>query len=165
MTTTQWLFVVFFAIFWGAIASVQGRWKMFHWPLIGYGPVWHRLVLSVIVLNVLPVFFFTWVFFLLRNTPACHSSSWGFAETLRQVIAGVVPAFAVFGFYRLWLAIVEISPTTFYYQNVAAQPDDAKGIEPTVECRQVRHKWWWRNLGFAVLYLLVATLAPLCLVP
>ncbi|MCJ7771795.1 MAG: hypothetical protein MUP22_01535 [Desulfobacterales bacterium] len=164
MTTTQSIFVVFFAIFGGAIASVQGRWKMFHWTLIKYGHVARRLVLSMFVLNVLPVFFFACMFFFIRNTPVSHPSVWSFAETLRQVIAGVVPAFAVFAFYRLWLGVVEICPTSFY-QNAAAQADDIKDIEPTIESLNVGHKWWLWNIGFAVLYLLVATLIPLYLVP
>jgi len=163
MTTTQWVFVVFFAIFWGAIASVQGRWKMFHWPLIAHCHVFCRVLLSIAVLNILPTLFFGLIFFVLRNTPVTQSSAWSFGETLRQVIAGVAPAFAVFGFYRLWLAIVEFTPTTFY-QNSVTQTAGLADVEPTIEFLKLCRTWRWWNLTFAILYLVLATVVPVCLV-
>ena len=160
MTITQSVFVVFFAIFWGTVASVQGRWKMFHWPLIRYPHVALRLTLSFVVLNVCPILFFAFVFFLLRNDPMTPSTSqWGWSETLRQVFASVVPAFAVFGFYRLWLSIVELCPSCFY-QAAADQEENIKAIEPTLECLHIDSQYWWWNLLFASLYLAVATIAP-----
>src|SRR5437899_457473 len=51
---------------------------------------------------------------------------------IAQILAGVAPAFAVFGFYRLWQAAVEFSPTTFY-QSAKDQSDLIKGIEPTID--------------------------------
>lgn len=165
MTTTQWVFVVFFAIFWGTVASVQGRWKLFHWPLIRYPHVAARLVLSVIVLNVMPVLFFTLIFFLLRRTPTSHTAEWNLCETLQQILAGVAPAFAIFGFYRLWVAVVEFSPTTFY-QYEKDQSDLIKEVEPTIDFlgKNIYHEFWLWNLVFALIYILVAALIPWLLV-
>jgi hypothetical protein len=164
MMTTQTIFVVFFAIFWGAVACVQGRWKMFHWPLIYYRHVAARLVLSFILLNILPILFFASMFFLLRNTPVTQTSKWAYSETLRQVAAGVIPAFAVFGFYRFWLAAVEFSPTTFY-QHEKDQDNKIKGADPTIEILNIQSQFWPLNLTFALLYLAIATCTPWLLAP
>lgn len=164
MTTTQSIFVVFFAIFWGAVASVQGRWKMFHWPLIRYRHVAARIGLSVALLNILPLLYFAWILFLLRNTPSTTVSQWSGAQTLLQVLAGLAPAFAVFGFYRLWLAAVEFSPTAFY-QWEREQDEAIRGIEPTLDALIIRREFAWWNLLFALIYLVVAGGVPWLLVP
>jgi hypothetical protein len=95
------MFVIFYAIFWGTIGNVQGPWKMFQWPLLHLPHVLARLVLSMPLLNVCPIVFFAVAFFLLRNTPTDAPSQWTFLATLRQTVAGVIPAFAIFGFYRV----------------------------------------------------------------
>ena len=89
MTTTQSIFVVFFAIFWGAVFNVQGRWKMFQ-PILSFQHIRHRFLFSLLILNVAPVLFFVWTFFRLKNNPG---------ETLLQLSAGVLSAFAIFAFY------------------------------------------------------------------
>jgi len=159
MTATQSIFILFYAIFWGFIASVQGRWKMFHWPLIKYRHVANRLALSFFLLNILPVLFFAMAFFMLRNTPANETSQWNWGETIKQVFTGVVPALAVFGFYRLWLAAVELWPTLFY-QCKNQQGKAIKKIEPTIEKLHINKKYGPWNLLFALLYLLIATVTP-----
>jgi len=168
MTITQSIFVVFFAIFWGAIACVQGRWKMFHWTLIRYQHVMDRLVLSIIVLNIIPVLYFTWIFYLLRQPLTSDPAQWTLWETIIQILPGIAPAFAVFGFYRLWAAIVEFSPTSFYrykseYNKDKDEYDSIKGIEPTIEClgNNVRHEFWLWNLVSALIYIGFASLVPL----
>ncbi|MBN1364989.1 MAG: hypothetical protein JW976_09320 [Syntrophaceae bacterium] len=159
MTTTQSIFILFYAIFWGSIASVQGRWKMFHWPLIKYPHVAARLALSTLMLNVLPIMFFALAFYMLRNTPVVAASQWNWCETLQQVFAGVVPAFAVFGFYRLWLAAVEFWPTLFY-QRIKHQDEAIEKIDPTIEELRIGSKYGRWNLPFALLYLFIATVVP-----
>jgi len=159
MTTTQTIFVVFFAIFWGAIASVQGRWKMFHWTLIRYPHVAARLGLSFALLNILPVLFFAWVLFVLRNTQTEPINQWSASQTLLQVLAGVVPAFAVFGFYRLWLALIEFWPTRFY-QWERDQDDTTRRIEPSIDSLILLPQFAPWNLLFALVYLVLAGGVP-----
>src|SRR5438270_8581356 len=132
MTTTQWIFVIFYAIFWGTVGNVQGRWKMFQWPLLHFPHVVARLVLSMLLLNVCPIVFFAIAFFLLRHTPTNAPSHWTFVATLRQTVAGVIPAFAIFGFYRIWLGIVELFPARFY-QHDDERNESIKDIEPSIE--------------------------------
>jgi hypothetical protein len=161
MTTTQWIFVVFFAIFWGAVGSVQGRWKMFQWPLIHFPHVAARVVLSTLLLNICPVIFFAAAFYLLRSTPSGTPAHWTFLATLRQTVAGVTPAFAIFGFYRLWLGIVELSPTRFY-QHEGQQDASIKDIDPSIERVHVG-TYPWGNIAFGLLYILLAIATPFVL--
>jgi len=159
MTITQGIFVVFFAIFWGAVFSVQGRWMMFQ-PLLQFPHVRHRVVLSLFVVNVAPILFFAWTFFRLKDTVTTSPSAWGCWETAGQISAGVLPAFAIFGFYRLWMGIVEFAPT-FFYQTEGEQTPTLKCIDPTIEKLHLDHcfKGWW-NLLFAVIYFVVAIVGP-----
>ena len=53
------VFMLFFAIFWSAVANVQPRWKPFQFPLmLRFGHVFRRVVLAVLVLNILPILYF-----------------------------------------------------------------------------------------------------------
>ena len=159
MTTTQSIFVVFFAIFWGAVFNVQGRWRMFQ-PLVRYPHIRRRLALSILLGNVVPILFFAWIFFRLRDTPGTSPADWSFLETLGQIFAGVLPAFGIFGFYRLWMAIVEFSPGAFY-ESQAKKTPALKDIDPTIEELHVDHQFeGWHNLIFAVLYFIVAGAGP-----
>lgn len=159
MTVAQEIFVVFYAIFWGAVFSVQGRWRMFQ-PLAHYPHVRHRLVLSILLLDVVPIIFFAWIFFRLRGTPDISPSDWSFCETLLQISAGVLPAFAIFAFYRLWMAIVAFAPRAFY-ESEAKQNPDLKGIDPPIEELHIEHTFkGWPNLLFAVVYFVVASVGP-----
>jgi hypothetical protein len=91
MNDAQTVFVLFFAILWGGILSVQGRWLAFH-PAVRYPHIARRWVLSTIVLNAAPVVYFA-------NAFLCLQPGVG---TFRLVVGAVLPALAIFGFYRLW---------------------------------------------------------------
>jgi hypothetical protein len=108
----QQTFMVFFAIFWGAIFSVQGRWKAFQLPLVGCVPVVKcRVLLSFILLMVAPVAIFACVFV---NLADARLSVCKYIMALQLGVYAVLPAFSVFGCYRLWLGIVERFPGAFY---------------------------------------------------
>lgn len=162
MTTTQWLFIVFYAIFWGSVSSVQGRWKMFHWALISKPPVWHRLILSFIIWNIAPILYFIWIFFILKDTPISLSSQWTLIETGKQVVAGIGPSFAVFGFYRFWISMVEFFPTTFYFKKDEL-PQEIQDIEPWIEKIPIKTSFGPMNFLFALLYLIVPTILAYCM--
>lgn len=159
MTTTQSIFVLFFAIFWGAVFNVQGRWRMFQ-PLVRYPHVLRRLTLSIFLGNVVPIIFFAWIFFRLRDAPGTSPVNWSFLETLSQIVAGVLPAFGIFAFYRLWMAMVEFFPRAFY-ESEATQHSELKCIDPTIEELHVDHTFkGWHNLVFAALYFVIASFGP-----
>jgi len=149
MNTTQTIFVVFFAIFWGAVFSVQGRWKMFQ-PILSFPHIRHRFFFSFLLLDVVPILFFAWTFFRLTETPG---------ETWLQISAGILPAFAIFAFYRLWMGIVECNPS-YFYQSDDKQNPDLKNIEPTVQSLNLGHRFKIWNFLFSALYLAIAIAGP-----
>lgn len=81
-----------------------------------------------------------------------------------MVLSGIIPAFGIFGFYRIWIGIIEIFCRFFYipifripyeyepYQGTVHKPEpglEELGIEPS------NKKSWWKNiiLGFAYVML------------
>jgi len=149
LTLSQQLFVVFYAIFWGTAANAQPRWKAFHWPLLfRCAPASWRLLLSLCFLNVLPIAFFAWGLLRLAGT--------GTAVGVKDTLLGVVPAFAVFGFYRLWLGIAELGGTVFYRQTASTCPAFPVEIEPTIECLHIDPKigGWW-NVLYGLVYIVI----------
>jgi hypothetical protein len=205
VTTAQQIFMVFFAIFWGSVASVQGRWNMFPWSLCGLRcprrfasgtetrwkhfcrmfvrpDAWRRLLLSFAVLNTVPVVFFCVVFHLLaadrltgdefvapcvaseignsetRQTCECHTRSDGDAHSVNQVLAGILPAFAIFGFYRLWVSIVQCRPTWFYREGRSRENSKRTDDDPTIKSLRIRG-WplpsWQRNLWASGFYIFI----------
>lgn len=128
--TEQQVFMLFFAIIWGAVANVQPRWKAFQWPLVGHHrPATNRVLLSVVVLNILPLLLFAYVFWALKH----HSAATPNYPVAHLVFHGILPAFALFGCYRFWLAIVEACPNTFY--SSTAVPEEYEHSEPTFRTR------------------------------
>ena len=168
LTSHQQVFMVFFAIFWGTVASVQGRWKAFQLPLVFRVPrVGARVILSMGILNLLPLLFFAYVFWILAGKTPTGLTVLDFVE---MVVNGVLPAFAVFGFYRLWLGIVERFPDIFYnkerkaFQNKNWHSDpinctshNPEQEEPVVYLGSDLGRL---NMAWALGYILVAAVAP-----
>lgn len=133
--TEQQVFMVFFAIIWGAVANVQPRWKAFQWPLFRrHCPATKRVLLSVVVLNILPLLLFAYVFWALKHDSA---ATWSNCSVAHLVVHGILPAFPLFGCYRLWLAIVEAYPDAFY-SSKGAVPQKYEHIEPTYRTKAER---------------------------
>jgi hypothetical protein len=154
MNSAQQIFLVFFAIFWGTSSNAWPKYKPFHWTFVlRDGRVACRVALSFLMLNVIPVSFFVWALRNLKGTEGVPS--------VRETLAGVTPAFAVFGIYRIWLGIIECSPSRFYYVNESAQPDYLKNADPTIE--ENLHLGGstrsWFNLLFGVVYIVIASAA------
>lgn len=164
MNEFQQVFTVFFAIFWGATFNVQPKWKPFPYPVLAHIPqAWRRLALSVLFLNLAPIAFYGWTLWVLRGA-ATDSASWTPSTVLALLAGGVVPAFANFGFYRLWVGLIESMPTWFYRQTDKEQPSIPIEAEPTVTSLKLEYATpWTRGLhfAFAFLYLLVAFTSPL----
>ena len=175
MNVSQQIFVVFFAIFWGTSSNAWPKWKAFHWTLAPFScRVLLRLVLSVTVLNVIPVLYFIGI---LKQLGGCIQGDpfSTFPCACRVVLPAVIPAFAVFGFYRMWISVVEFCPTRFYYREdteiAAAIPNRDMArlgetrVDPTIQSLNIKDWTWCPNLLFGALYLVVATVVPLAWPP
>lgn len=156
-------FALFFAIFWGLVANVQPRWKAFQWPFFfssDFPNVKWRVLLSCFWLNIVPVLYFLTVVHWLHSGSLSEKTD---ADAVSLVIYGVIPSFAIFGFYRLWLATVEWRPKSFYgSKGLNAGKNGEVVIEPAI------HDLWpmdqnykprtspHGNLGAAFLYVAIA---------
>ena len=159
MTPTQQIFTVFFAIFWGAIANTQPKWKAFHYTF--FCRIWQttcRLVLAFLVLNVLPILYYCTLLSSLQTSEG-QSVQWAYIA-----LKGIVPAFAAFGFYRLFIAVLESFPLLFYRLDDGGEYPKFD-IEPTIKSLGLlttlsRFKNAVLNLLFALVYVLgAATIA------
>jgi hypothetical protein len=131
----QQVFMLFFAIFWGAIANVQPRWKAFNYPLIfRLRHVFRRILVALVVLNVLPIVYFGFILWWTRESGPAPTDS-AVMAILKVLIGGIIPAFAIFGFYRLWLGIVELRPWLFYKSDPTDLPSECQHVEPTYRHR------------------------------
>jgi len=164
----QQVFMVFFAIIWGNVANVQPRWKAFQWPLfISFSKARHRVVLSFLCLNLLPILFFGYVFW--ANSCYKYNNS---LNTISVIIHSVIPAFSVFGFYRLWLGIIEHSPNYFYAKSPYELNIEFRHIEPTFVVNSLQTRLSncpvielcptnaWANLVVAIIYISIGMLFP-----
>lgn len=173
----QEVFMLFFAIFWGATANVQPRWKAFQFPLIfTSGLRWNvlrRVCFAVILLNLIPVVYFGYILYstsLPGRGPA--ESDTMILVVAKILIQGVVPALGMFGIYRLWLATVELKPGLFYKSKPDDVPELYRHVEPTYRLSYKEHRCssepvvdlgkdaGKRNLLAAVIYLLVGLISP-----
>ena len=151
MNIAQNLFVVFFAIFWGTSSNAWPRWKPFHWTyFFEHVEIRCRVLLSVLLLNVCPILFFAAVLAWLGSggpsTGPLEIGAWA-----REVFRGISPAFAVFGFYRLWFGIIESHPSVFYMTKDRL-PADLHDVEPTFESIKTIHRGWYMNVLFGAVY-------------
>jgi hypothetical protein len=138
-------YTLFFAIFWGGIMNVSGRWRMFQ-PIFKYWHIVRRFWLSFILLNVGPI-----VYFICQQQRIKCIEGEGFWLW----VAAISPALTIFAFYRLWMALVEWR-THWFYQTRAQQALGRVGligVEPTVESLQLDHGFGpgW-NFGAAAFY-------------
>ena len=168
MNEFQQIFTVFFAIFWGATASVQGRWKMFNYPLYRLirPQVRNRLLLSHVLLNICPLVFFAWTMAVLKQY---NCTEWTALGIIRIVIRSVLPASAVFGFYRLWVGIIEIHPQSYYRKGDNFSVNGTRissTVEPTIKSLELHEELAKRscciNITVALIYIVFGLLGPWC---
>jgi hypothetical protein len=77
----------------------------------------------VVFLNILPIIFFWYAIWVLSDAKP-STSAW--LAAVEVVVGGVLPAGAVFSFYRFWIAIVEWWPDSYYHAltSLGAVSDD-----------------------------------------
>jgi hypothetical protein len=161
MNVAQTVFTLFFAIFWGTIANVWPRWKPFHWALVPkFRRTSARAALSFVLLNLLPIIFFTFILNILSASSTVKLSQ-GFWKLLMLTVPSIIPAIGIFGIYRIWITIVVAFPTSFYYTNAELLKISKTEPEPTIDTLKLENHSWFSNLFFGLLYLVIATLVPL----
>lgn len=86
---------------------------------------------------------------------------WNVCTVFRLILHGVIPAFATFGFHRLWLGIVELNPHLFYVRNRSELPQRYRQIrgEPTIHSLRLPGVTGPLDLLFAFIYIGVASVA------
>jgi len=95
----QQVFMLFFAIFWGAVASVQPRWKAFQFPLMFHpqlSNVFMRVILAIFLLNLLPILYFGYILWCTHGRGPMPADS-TFLAIIKILIQGILPAFGIFG--------------------------------------------------------------------
>jgi hypothetical protein len=114
LNVPQTVFTLFYAIFWGTAANAQPRWKAFAWGAVGRDrATWRRVWWSVLLQNFLPLIYFVVILWLLSFHVWNDLANWNFA-TLLKIFVSISPAFAPFGFYRIWTASVQRWGRFFY---------------------------------------------------
>jgi hypothetical protein len=108
----QQVFALFYAIMWGALANVWPRWRAFDWSLVVHKDqrAVPRCLLSVGMLNALPILFFVLVLLWLREW-RLDGAWWSIGMKL---VAIMIQPFALVGFYWLWAAIIQRFRNRFY---------------------------------------------------
>lgn len=121
MNDSQTVFALFFAIFWGSIMNVSGRWRMFQ-PFVWHGRIACRFSLSLMVMLVLPVTYFALEYQCLKGISL--GSVW-------DVARAVLPSLFIYVCYRVWMAVVGTFPRWFYWDRGDAVPNfRLRSIDP-----------------------------------
>jgi hypothetical protein len=125
----QQIFLIFFAVFWGGIASVYGRYKPFGWLSGGRNLL--RILVAIFLLDIFPILSFVFVLWILGRNP-WKISVWDF-ENGTKIILVVLTAFGIFGPYRIWIGLVQQWPRSFYTEERierlrCREPDDVNGL-------------------------------------
>ncbi len=153
MSETQTIFTVFFAISWGVMSNVLPKWKPFHYAMFGickFCQPTRRIVVAFMLFNVLPWTFFVVVLFGLWDDKleTLQMTGWirvwiGFKLIMRAIVPGMAP----FGFYRLWLATIQIWPKAFYAATQREVPCAFRSYkdprhEPSLDMLRLNPKGW-----------------------
>jgi|SRR5579863_590471 len=141
----QEVFSLFYAITWGSLTNVWPRWKAFDWSSIPNegGMAVRRCLLSILMLNALPIAFFIVVFYLLGGWVL--GGGWRMAAKLAVVL---VQPFVLIGFYWLWCSIVQRFRASFYPQPLT---EDYPSLREAYDLDRKRAA---TNLRFGLVYVL-----------
>lgn len=120
MNDAQQIFAIFYAIFWGSQFNVIPRWKPFNFGLLFDNEVRHvsgRISLALLIFNIFPIIYFIVIFYILSGQYICENQKKCWISISTMVLSGIIPAFGIFGFYRIWLYIIEKNPRQYYVNN------------------------------------------------
>jgi hypothetical protein len=163
LNVPQQVFTLFYAIFWGTAANAQPRWKAFAWGAVGIDrATWRRAWWSVFLQNFLPLIYFVVILWLLSFHVWSDLATWDFASLLK-VFVSISPAFAPFGFYRIWTASVQKWGRFFYgITTDARRPEVWKRIGITLAPGgELNPEWASRNFWWGLIYVIAGPLVVL----
>lgn len=159
----QAMFLIFFAIFWGTMVAALPRWKPFQLPLfLRFCPATLRVLWSIVVFNIIPLVYVAVILEILSQSGVAA----GLSGT-QLVLRGVVPTFAAFGFYRLWLGVVEIFPDLFLARDESAVAQYRPPARDSVPAEPYQGMFYLDrtngilNVFYAIVYIGVALGVPL----
>lgn len=112
MTIPQQIFMVFFAIFWGIQGNAQPRWKAFDLGNSWDATTRQRACISFLLLNIVPIIYFLFVFWLFGHR-LWQIRTWASWDVL-LILPPIIAALGIFGFYKLWMGIVQLRNNHFY---------------------------------------------------
>ena len=116
MNDSQAIFTLFFAISWGIVSNVLPRWKPFHFAMFGerrFPQPLHRAVVAFLLFNALPWLFFVSVLLSLGGAESM-AREWNIWLALCIIPRAIIPGLVPFGFYRVWVAVIQYFPSWFY---------------------------------------------------
>jgi hypothetical protein len=158
LNVPQQIFTLFFAITWGTAANSQPRWKAFAWgAFFDSGPARWRILLSVVVLNVLPLCYFALVLWCLGHGGWTGVVQWNFKADF-IILLSTIPALAPFGFYRIWTGLVARSNMRFYGVEspwFGDRPDQLTRYGITLDPPDLNPVFAWPNLVWGLIYVSV----------
>jgi len=128
---TQVIFTLFFAISWRIVSNVLPRWKPFHFALCFRRDFWQptrRFLTAVIMLDLLPWIVFVLVFHWLRGLTLLPDK-WTCWNTFLLIPRAILPGLVPFGFYHLWISVIEWWPLAFYAQNQNQVPEPFRSCD------------------------------------
>jgi hypothetical protein len=149
MNTAQTVFTVFYAVAWGALANVWPRWRAFDWALRNEPgeKACQRGILSLTFLNILPFIFFSSGLLLLNNW-VLHGY---WISIIIQIFLIALQSLTLFGFYRIWVSIVQCCKNTFYPEKSFGKGGRYNGLRP----EDLDRKYARKNLLVGLVYLIV----------
>ena len=147
LNAAQTLFALFYAITWGALTSVWPKWRAFDWALINEPGerACPRGILSLAFFNILPLIFFSGGLFFLNNWVL----QGGKISIGIQIILIALQSLTLFGFYRIWVSIVQCCTNTFYPEKPFGKGSRYIGLKPELD-----RKYACNNLRFGLVYLI-----------
>jgi hypothetical protein len=153
------VFIVFYAIAWGALSNALPRWRAFDTSRFWADDyARRRIVLSIIVLNLLPPCYFAFWLVVVGSNPGWEIYRWGLRAFLAISVAALAAWTAPFGFHRLWVWIVLRRPQYFYPTNLVEK--DWKKDFPGLPQDDLSPKWVRSNFLFAIAFLVVSFCLP-----
>lgn len=158
LNVPQQVFVVFFAVMWGAIHNVMGRWQAFdtgRLPRDSFAA--RRFALATAMLSVAPVVVFAFIIGVLLRDDIWEIKGWD-TFAFFKILAAALPSLTLLGFYRFWLCAVQLRPRWFYHPTWRLDWSELyPNLRPT---RDLEAEAGWPNFRFGLYYLFGPILLP-----